>query len=114
MCMFNSMAVRLNGHGEQSASEALLQNPLQGADTFSKPLKRRSCSYEDGCERFRVRERRYQQQYANLYFTRLSRMRRMVEAAALSKWGKLLTINIVTYKEYTHLAKQKNGAKIPP
>ena len=77
--------------GQQSASgEAmrLLQQPTEEDDTFLKPLKRSSCSYEDGCERFRVRERRFQQQYANLYFMRLSRMREMVKSAALNKWGK--------------------------
>ncbi len=78
--------------GQQSASEAmrLLQVPSEGEDTFSKPLKRSTCSYEDGCERFRVRERRFQQQYANRYFMRLSRMREMVKAAAFNKWGKSL------------------------
>ena len=83
-----SMAVRIDG--QQSASEAmqLLQKPSEGEDTFSKPLKRSSCSYEDGCERFRVRERRFQQQYASLYFMRISRMRGMVEATAFNKWGK--------------------------
>lgn len=91
-----SMAIRV--HGQQSASEheamQLLQKPAEGEDTFSKPLKRSSCSYEDGCERFRVRERRFQQQYANLYFMRLSRMREMVKATALDKWGKSLDILI--------------------
>ena len=89
-----SMSIRV--HGQQSASEAmqLLQKPAEGEDTFSKPLKRSSCAYEDRCERFRVRERRFQQQYANLYFMRLSRMREMVKATALDKWGKSLGILI--------------------
>ena len=88
--------------GQQSASgEAmrLLQQPTEEDDTFLKPLKRSSCSYEDGCERFRVRERRFQQQYANLYFMRLSRMREMVKSAAFNKWGKSSTChNALFYK----------------
>ena len=85
------MATGVNVSGQQAASEEamrLLQQPTEEDDTFLKSLKRSSCSYEDGCERFRVREKRFQQQYANLYFMRLSRMREMVKSAALNKWGK--------------------------
>ena len=85
-----SMALRVNEKPSASEAMQLLQKPSEGEDTFSEPLKRSSCSYEDGCERFRVRERRFQQQYANLYFMRLSRMRGMVEATARNKWGKSL------------------------
>lgn len=93
VCVQRSMAVRTNGRQSTSEAMQLLQKPSEEADTFSKPLKRSSCSYEDGCERFRVRERRFQQQYANLYYMRLSRMKGMVEATALNKWGKLLTMH---------------------
>ena len=101
LCMHANVSMAIRVHGQQSASEAmqLLQKPAEGEDTFSKPLKRSSCSYEDGCERFRVRERRFQQQYANLYFMRLSRMRQMVKATALDKWGKSLD-SLITMRAF--------------
>ena len=83
-------------NGQQASSEAamqLLSKPDQEGESFSKPLRRGSCCYEDQCERFRVKERRYKQQYASLYFLRLAKMRQMVEAEALKKWGKTSTEN---------------------
>ena len=74
-----------NGH---STAMQLLSKPDQEEESFSKPLRRGSCCYEDQCERFRVRDRRYKQQYASLYFLRLTKMRGMVEKAALKKWGR--------------------------
>ena len=85
------------GQNGQQAPEAmqLLSEPDQGDGTFSKSLKRGSCSYEDRSGRFRVKDRRYKQQYANLYFMRLMKMRKMVESAALNKWGRM-TIYLYT------------------
>ena len=87
-----------NGH--QAASEAamlLLSKPDQEEEIFSKPLRRGSCCYEDQCERFRVKERRYKQQYASLYFLRLTKMRQMVEATALKKWGRTSMETVATH-----------------
>ena len=70
--------------------EELLSSPQQDAEVFSKELKRSSYSYEDHSERFKVKERRYKQQYSQLYYVRLGKMKKLVEAKALKKWGELL------------------------
>ena len=77
----------MDGHQSEAATQ-LLSKPDQEEEDFSKSLRRGSCCYEDGCERFRVKERRYRQQYASLYFVRLTKMKEMVKTAARNKWGK--------------------------
>ena len=80
----------VNGHQASELTMQLLSRPEgEEEENFSKPLKRGGCSYEDRCKRFLVKERLYRQQYASLYFVRLTKMRKMVEAAALSKWGRM-------------------------
>lgn len=71
----------------QEEGEELLSSPQQDAEVFSKSLKRESYTYEDHSERFKVKERRYKQQYSQLYYIRLEKMKRLVETRALKKWG---------------------------
>ena len=65
----------------------LLCAPTAEDEEFQKAHTRSSCSYENRCARFRLRERHYATQYAHIYFTRLELMRPHVEAAAVKKWG---------------------------
>ena len=81
-----------NGIQGSETALQLLSKPDREEGDFSKPLRRSSCCYEDECGRFRVKERRYRQQYANMYFVRLTKMREMVERAARNKWGKSLSL----------------------
>ena len=87
------MSIENGKHSLEESSMQLLSKPDQEEDaSFKKDFKRGSCSYEDRCERFRVKERRYSQQYASLYFVRLTKMREMVKEAAAKKWGKVKAI----------------------
>ena len=75
--------------GEMSTLQAneLLSEPSKEAGEFLKTLKRRKCSYESHCQRFRVEKREFKQQYAHLYYVRLTKMRERVKVVARRKWG---------------------------
>lgn len=73
---------------EETATDDLLTAPTASSEKFSKRFKRKSCRYEDKCERFRVADRDYTRQYAHIYFTRLKKLKKGVEKAAERKWGK--------------------------
>ena len=67
--------------------EALLSVPNKSAEEFTKTLSRSSSSYEDRSERFKVKDRVYTRQYAQLYFSRLMKMTPLLKEAARKKWG---------------------------
>ena len=71
---------------EEEQEGAYLSLPSEEDERFEKALTRSSCSYESGCGRYRVQERRYATQYAHVYFHRLEKMRGYVTAAAIRKW----------------------------
>ncbi len=68
--------------------EEYLSLPTAKDEEFEKTHTRSSCSYENRCSKFQVKERHYATQYAHIYFWRLEQMRRHLEAAATKKWGK--------------------------
>ena len=69
------------------AASDLLSAPHEDAGSFSKRFERRSCRYEDLSERFRISERRYVQQYAQIYFCRLNQLAPVLRERARERWG---------------------------
>ena len=71
-----------------AAPQYLLSEPSKQDESFSKSLKRHSCSYESHCDRFKVENRVFNQQYSHVYFMRLAKMRERIKKMAKQKWGK--------------------------
>ena len=69
--------------------EALLSVPGASDEELTKTLTRSSCTYEDRSERFKVKDRVYARQYAQIYFSRLMKMTPLLKEAARKKWGGL-------------------------
>ena len=67
--------------------EALLSVPAASDEEFTKTLTRSSCSYVDQSERFKVKDKVYAHQYAQIYFSRLMKMTPLLKEAARKKWG---------------------------
>lgn len=73
--------------------DALLSAPSASSEDFIKAFKRKTCKYENKCERFKVAKREYTNQYSHLYFTRLGKMKEMVKKRAEKIWGELIKSN---------------------
>ncbi len=71
-----------------SSPQHLLSEPNKQNEQFSKIFKRPDCSYESHWGRFKVTRREFSQQYAHMYFVRLSEMRDKLKERAKQKWGK--------------------------
>ena len=69
--------------------EQLLSVPMLGDESFQKKFSRRACEYENLSGHWKVERRRYERQYANVYFSRLSIMQSRVKEVAEKKWSKL-------------------------
>ena len=67
--------------------DVLLSHPNASSEEFGKLVKRKGCKYENRSERFVVAEREYTRQYSHLYFTRLTRLKTRLTAAARKLWG---------------------------
>ena len=70
-------------------AEVLLSEPCtsdSGADNEQR-LDRATSSYKDMSERFRLKERKFNRQYAQMYAVRLMAMKKKLAAAARRKWG---------------------------
>lgn len=77
-----AMADRASQQGQE-----LLSSPEAEDEEFCKPLSRGSCSYENLSAKFRVQQRNYTRQYAQVYFSRLMTLTPHVEREARKKWG---------------------------
>lgn len=62
------------------------------SDKSSITFDRTSCAYENHSEKYMLKSRNFQRQYAHLYAKRLWSMRDNVTKAAKSKWGKNVKI----------------------
>lgn len=85
--MFNSG--KIDAKSTQIKAEVLLSEPSSGYDGIeeSERLERASSSYSNQSERFRLKEREFRRQYAQLYAVRLMTMRKKLAAAARRTWG---------------------------
>ena len=88
-----SMAGSAKRREKEEEEGAYLSLPSEEDERFEKSFTRSSCSYENGCVRYRVQERRYATQYAHLYYYRLAKMRDFVKAAAIRKWREGICCN---------------------
>ncbi len=61
----------------------LLSEPSEKPASFT----RATCDYEDHSDKFTLKERNFQRQYAQIYYERLVSCRPEVEVAAREKWG---------------------------
>ena len=80
----------VTSHFTPRMAEDLLSLPTAECEDFQRVRTRSSCSYQNGCERYRLQDRNYVTQYAHIYFTRLELMRPHLKAAAIKKWGIIL------------------------
>ncbi len=71
----------------EERGKELLSLPVAEDEEFSKPLTRGSYFYENLSGKFRVQQRNYARQYAQIYFSRLLGLTPHVEKAAREKWG---------------------------
>lgn len=87
--MFNSG--KIGTKCTQMKADVLLSEPSSGCDGIeeSERLERASCSYSNQSERFRLKEREFRRQYAQVYAVRLMTMRKKLAAAARRTWGEL-------------------------
>lgn len=69
----------------------LLSFPINGEQgtegRLGGVIERSTCSYENKSDRFLLREKRFDRQYAHIYAVRLMEMRKTVAVAARRKWG---------------------------
>ncbi len=73
---------------QSNRADHLLSCPAAGEDGgLGGVIERSSCSYENKSERFFLKERNFERQYAHIYAVRLLEMRKRVEKAALQRWG---------------------------
>ncbi|RKP02143.1 hypothetical protein CXG81DRAFT_11167 [Caulochytrium protostelioides] len=75
-------------HGFASRSLRFL-TPSSAEDDAAAPIERVQVSCTDECDRYRIRNRSYQQQYAGLYYSRLKLMRNRCHAAAQRQWPQI-------------------------
>lgn len=82
-------------------AEVFLSEPKHVSDEAdeSDRLERASCSYSNASDRFRLKERTFSRQYAQIYAVRLMAMRKKLAAAARKEWGKLSSQTY--YKNFT-------------
>ena len=66
-------------------------SPVEEAlqDGFENAYERTVCPYKDCSERFIIKERSFDCQYAHVYSTRLTVMRELLVERAKQKWGEL-------------------------
>ena len=74
--------------------DTLLSAPSAASEDFAKAFQRKTCKYENKCERFKVAKREYTRQYSHLYFTRLEEMKKMVKERAERMWGEQLFLKL--------------------
>jgi DNA polymerase delta subunit 2 len=73
---------------ETNRPDYLLSCPIGGEDGGSDDvIERSACLYENKSERFLLKERNFDRQYAHIYAVRLMEMRKTVAVAARRKWG---------------------------
>lgn len=73
--------------GAQCAESMAEESSTTNGVEFKKLFKRKTCTYEDRCERFKVSERVYTRQYSHVYFARLEKMRKAAVSKAEKRWG---------------------------
>ena len=82
---------------EAMETDSLLSAPAAGSEDFVKTFKRKSCKYENKCERFKVAKREYSKQYSHLYYTRLGLMKKMLKKRAEKMWGEAISFALACY-----------------
>ncbi len=73
--------------GVQTSAGGLLSEPSEPAS-----FTRSEANYDDHSERFVIKDKTFQRQYAHIYASRLWSLRPKVESAAKRKWGLLIDI----------------------
>ena len=76
----------------EDAADVLLSAPTANSEEYKKLFERKSCKYENRSEKFMKIQREYTRQYSHIYYTRLTKMKDRVKAAAKRKWGKWMFI----------------------
>lgn len=71
----------------QQPDSLLCEPSKKDTGVFSKSLRRCEYSYENHCQQFIVKGREFKQQYAHLYYVRLTKMRERIKEVARQKWG---------------------------
>ena len=79
---------------QTNKADYLLSCPGSGEAGELDVIERSSCSYENKSERFFLREKNFNRQYAHIYAVRLMEMRDTLKKAAEQKWGGHVSINI--------------------
>ena len=79
-------------NGQANRADYLLSCPTPTNELDSQGLdinviQRSICSYENKSERFLLKERNFDRQYAHIYAVRLMEMRKTVAVTARRKWG---------------------------
>ena len=72
---------------QTNRADYLLSCPTNGEQPAEDVIERLSCSYENKSERFMLKERNFDRQYAHIYAVRLMEMRKTVAVSARRKWG---------------------------
>ena len=60
------------------------------SEGLNNVIERSVCSYENKSERFLLKERNFDRQYAHIYAVRLMAMRKTVAVTARRKWGEYI------------------------
>ena len=73
---------------QTNRADYLLSFPATGEEYEDlEVIERSSCSYENKSERFLLKEKNFNRQYAHIYAVRLMEMRDTLKKAAAQKWG---------------------------
>lgn len=93
------VAVGIERPGAGQKYDELLADPEPTLGPARPPVDRFSASYAARDERFRLKQRDYERQFAQLYFYRLVQMRPHVEAAARAKWPGTRVVRVLEVPE---------------
>lgn len=75
--------MQYSNHPKPVGVESLLSQPCPATTDFN----RKSAVFMDNCDRFRLKDKNFQRQYAHLYSERLMTMQKTVLASAKKRWG---------------------------
>lgn len=74
--------------------DVLLSAPTANSEEHKKLFQRKSCKYENNSKKFMKIQREYTRQYSHIYFTRLTKMKGRVKAAAKRRWGEWVGVHL--------------------